>query len=205
MNTPFLPKNTVFYSCDDKWATHGLKTERLIIQEEPRLRTISYAKFGPDDDEDGNPIREGPIKKFVLSFPYCVHMFAINRERSYDDYSIHHVLFFGKTPIKDSQSLIYYPWLSNINENQRVCLGSVSANHRSNVPINKTIDNLIAKMWNSPFNQDYRNNMTANAPRGCKSYLGWANNSKKDRMFWADATYRGERSIQTQWNIMGYK
>lgn len=205
MNTPFLPKGTVFYSCDDKLATTRVKVERLIVQEEPRVRTLSYAKFGPNDDDDGNPLREGPIKKFTLSFPYCVHMFVLTTEQGYGEYSIQHCLFFNKAPIKNEQSLIYYPWLSNINEQQRVCIGSVSEYHYTSTPINKTIDNLIAKMWNSPFNQDYRNNMTANAPRGCKSYLGWANNSKKDRMFWADAPYKGEVTIKNQWLIMGYK
>ena len=141
------------------------KTEQImILEEEPQIRTIridygmtSYVErlriegkldaFGFTDFEQKYP---NPPYSFQLSFPYVVYFVKYNKIHK----SINTKLFFRLSPITSMRDYLLIPNLSNVNNDNSLCLGSLE-NAIDHTSMSAIAESIIETFWSTSFTTDY--------------------------------------------------
>ena len=188
------------------------KTEQLMILEEsPQIRNIridyamtSYVErlrmegklddFGFTDFEKKFPT---PPYLFQLSFPYIVYFVRYNKIHR----SCNVKLFFRLSPITSMKDYLLLPNLSNINNDNTLCLGSLE-NKIDHTNLTTIAESIIETFWSTSFTTDYMYGIEHYKDYS-KLYnvLEWAYYSAVDPMFIYSAEWK-KYGLDVQKTIM---
>jgi hypothetical protein len=170
----FLPQNTRYHRSYYKY-------DLYVTEHSPQMRNINIGMPMNQKWEtflkwcDRKGIRDGEehfknrIKvhnltnwnnkfTFELLMPYIVYIVLVSQEYQIFESQI----YLSDKPLVNLTSKLYKAPLFNIDSNQRICMGFMS-DFRDLYKLSYTdlIDHMFKRYWNTPFNSDYRYNITS--------------------------------------------
>ena len=138
-----VPEGTRFVQTDDNYTN-------IMVEQKPQCRRITFALAGVEHH-------------FYLSFPFVQFIFSFNRTVRSETLNVLSVSC-TKTSVKTLADNVCYLPLPNISMH-RVCVGSDS--NGMQMPntvghnITEKVSTIISSYWQSQFNMDLRDNLTA--------------------------------------------
>lgn len=184
-----LPMNCRFHKKFDK------KYHLYVIEHQPEIRTITldldqsnfiamlkasgqWEEFGYKGMDEPNMPYSMPPYKFNLVFPFCVFVIIMN---IIDGISTTMGIFLRNMPIRGFGDMLFKAPLYNIPSEQDMCLGRGKPSIKGDIVL--AIEDTINYFWNSPYNGDFVDNVSAYQEIPIvNNYFTWQYYTKKEPM-----------------------
>lgn len=129
-----------------------------------------------------------------LAFPYVI--FIVNfMDESIDKHNLR--VFYSNTPVSGNQSMLYYPNLTNVFSDGRVCLGKVSID--KTLAKDKQAESLVDQFWKNQFSDHllgYHFIPSKELHPAISSLKKWADESRINRNFILSVPWRYATTLE---------
>jgi hypothetical protein len=119
-------------------------TDIMVIEQDPQVRTL---RFNPSFSESGS---------YNVALPYVVFIFRFINEKFTDVYCM-----FNDKPLGDLSERPIKPYLTNINEDLRVCLGNTFS-LPSGLNHHQTVEYILSYFWTAEHSNEWNDHWNYN-------------------------------------------
>lgn len=151
-------------------------TDIMVIEQDPAIRTLSFNEsFGSNQGS------------YNLAMPYVVFVFRFLKGCFHDVYAM-----FNDKPLGDLSEKPLRPYLTNIGDDLRVCLGKTFTLPSDDLSYHQAVQYVLNYYWNASHSNEWNSHFHSNMQHfeGCDGRLAtlkaWSDASIKNQLFVID-------------------